>query len=344
MTEKKKSKHSAHKSGGTHHEHHSGSRRKKESGPNYVFGIVVFLILVAVVAGIIWLSSKSGEQRIAGQLEVAAVVNGEKITMSYLDERYDMIHPAYRNFITKGRLLNETIIGEVLFLQAADAAGIVVSDEDLAEEIDMVILQAGITEEDFEAKLAQQNMSREVFEEIYQKQIIMMRLLDQEVFADIQVDESDIQKAYDEKIHAMHILVESESEAYDIIEELKKSTLSSIVGDFQDLAEERSTDPSAAGNGGDLGEFGRGVMVPAFEKAAFALEEYAFTAEPVMTQFGYHIILRVPKESSFEEEYAQIEEALLTQAKAAAVPGYLAELRENAEIEVFYEDESLAAE
>jgi parvulin-like peptidyl-prolyl isomerase len=88
-----------------------------------------------------------------------------------------------------------------------------------------------------------------------------------------------------EKIHCKHILVGSRPEAQDILEMLKDGA------QFEAIARERSTCPSAA-RGGDLGEFGRGVMVKSFETAAFNLKVGEISA-PVQTQFGWHIIKRV---------------------------------------------------
>jgi parvulin-like peptidyl-prolyl isomerase len=88
-----------------------------------------------------------------------------------------------------------------------------------------------------------------------------------------------------EKIRASHILVEKFSEAQQIIERLKKGE------DFAKLAMEKSLDGSRR-RGGDLGEFGHGVMIREFEKAAFALQKGQITEQPVKTEFGYHIIKR----------------------------------------------------
>lgn len=85
-------------------------------------------------------------------------------------------------------------------------------------------------------------------------------------------------------ITASHILVEKEYEAEDVIKKLKEGN------SFESLAKAYSKCPSSA-DGGDLGSFGKGMMVEAFEKAAFALQVGEVSA-PVRTQFGYHIIKR----------------------------------------------------
>jgi parvulin-like peptidyl-prolyl isomerase len=84
------------------------------------------------------------------------------------------------------------------------------------------------------------------------------------------------------KVKASHILVEKQSQALKVLEELKSGA------DFRELAKKYSTCPSGK-KGGDLGQFGRGQMVREFEQAVFALKT-GQVSEPVKTRFGYHII------------------------------------------------------
>ena len=87
------------------------------------------------------------------------------------------------------------------------------------------------------------------------------------------------------KVRASHILVEKQSQALKVLEELKAGA------DFGGLAKKYSTCPSGK-RGGDLGQFGRGQMVREFEQAAFALKPGQVAEQPIKTQFGYHIIKR----------------------------------------------------
>ena len=84
------------------------------------------------------------------------------------------------------------------------------------------------------------------------------------------------------EVRASHILVKTEQEALDLYNEIKNGA------SFADLAAENSMCPSGR-NGGDLGFFGKGMMVKPFEDAAFALKEGEIS-EPVETQFGWHLI------------------------------------------------------
>ncbi len=89
-----------------------------------------------------------------------------------------------------------------------------------------------------------------------------------------------------DKIKCFHILVKKQSEAVEILERLRKGE------SFANLAREFSIDKGSAKRGGDLGVFGRGMMVKPFEEAAFKLKKGEMTQEPVKTEFGYHIIKR----------------------------------------------------
>ena len=89
-----------------------------------------------------------------------------------------------------------------------------------------------------------------------------------------------------DKIKCYHILVKKQSEAIMILERLKKGE------SFSKLAKELSIDKASAKRGGDLGLFGRGMMVKPFEEAAFKLNKGEMTQEPIKTEFGYHIIKR----------------------------------------------------
>jgi peptidyl-prolyl cis-trans isomerase C len=89
-----------------------------------------------------------------------------------------------------------------------------------------------------------------------------------------------------DKIKCSHILVKKQNEALSIVERLKKGE------SFDKLAKELSIDRGSGKRGGDLGFFGRGIMVKPFEVASFKLEKNEIS-EPVKTEFGYHIIKRV---------------------------------------------------
>ncbi len=129
------------------------------------------------------------------------------------------------------------------------------------------------------------------------------------------------------EIRARHIIVESEEEAAAIIAQLDEG------GDFEELAREHSQDGAAA-QGGDLGYFARGQMVPEFEEAAFALEVGAYSSEPVETQFGWHVIQLVDRRTqtppSFDQVRAQLRSLMLRELYFDTVSN----LREAAAIEI----------
>jgi peptidyl-prolyl cis-trans isomerase C len=150
------------------------------------------------------------------------------------------------------------------------------------------------------------------------------------------ITEEDVRARYDKEIaatpsenelKASHILVETEEEAVAIIAELEGGA------DFAELAKEKSTGPSGP-NGGDLGYFTKGRMVPEFEAAVFALDVGSFTKEPVKTQFGYHVIksddLRPVQPPPFEQVQGQIRNVVLREQYF----NLLQSLREEADIKI----------
>jgi peptidyl-prolyl cis-trans isomerase C len=114
-----------------------------------------------------------------------------------------------------------------------------------------------------------------------------------------------------EEVHARHILVETKEEADAVEAELAAGK------PFEVLAMEKTTDPSGKQNGGDLGFFAKGQMVPEFETAAFALEPGKIS-EPIQSQFGWHIIKleekRMTSPASFQQMMSQLGQAAMAKA------------------------------
>ena len=115
-------------------------------------------------------------------------------------------------------------------------------------------------------------------------------------------DENKGQFTTEESVNASHILVKSEEEAKKILADINEGKIS-----FEDAAKEFSSCPSKD-NGGNLGDFGKGQMVPEFDSAVFAMAEGEISAEPVKTQFGYHLIKLVKKNEAKPMEYSEVKE------------------------------------
>lgn len=106
-----------------------------------------------------------------------------------------------------------------------------------------------------------------------------------------------------EELHARHILVKTKEEADGVIKELDGGA------DFLTLAKSHSSGPSGP-DGGDLGFFGPGQMVPAFEKAAYALGLGKYTETPVETQFGWHVIQVLEKRPQPQPAFDQVKDQI----------------------------------
>ena len=131
----------------------------------------------------------------------------------------------------------------------------------------------------------------------------------------------------EEEVKARHILLKSEDEAKEVIKELEGGA------DFVELAKTKSTGPSAS-EGGDLGYFRKGRMVPAFEEAAFGLKAGEFTKEPIKSEFGWHVIQvedrREAEPPKLEQVAPQIRQVLLREKYAALLDA----ARSEVEVEV----------
>jgi peptidyl-prolyl cis-trans isomerase C len=139
-------------------------------------------------------------------------------------------------------------------------------------------------------------------------------------------DEAVKQMASQQEVRARHILVPSEAEANAVLVEIQKGT------DFAELAKQKSKDPGAAAQGGDLGYFTKDQMVPEFAEVAFKLDK-GKVSEPVKTQFGWHIIKVEDKRSKPVPEFDKVKDQVETFVVRKAQSEYIAKLRAGAKIE-----------
>lgn len=130
-----------------------------------------------------------------------------------------------------------------------------------------------------------------------------------------------------DEIRASHILVPTEEEANAVKTQLDEGA------DFATLAKEKSIDPGAA-NGGDLGFFGKGMMVAPFEAAAFALSDVGQVSAPVQSQFGWHVIRLEEKRQSTPPAFEQVAGQLQQQVLMSTFDETVARLMEGVEIDI----------
>jgi peptidyl-prolyl cis-trans isomerase C len=128
-----------------------------------------------------------------------------------------------------------------------------------------------------------------------------------------------------EEVRARHILVETEDEAKNLLEQIKGGA------DFATLAKEKSKDPGAA-EGGDLGYFTKDQMVPEFAEVAFKMYPGQLS-NPVKTQFGWHIIKLEDKRTKQPPEFDKVKEQIETFLARKAQTEFIAKLRQTAKIE-----------
>lgn len=128
---------------------------------------------------------------------------------------------------------------------------------------------------------------------------------------------------------ARHILVAKEADAKDIIAKLKKNPKS-----FESLAKEKSTDPGSKNKGGDLGWFDPRGMVPEFGAAVAKLNKGQFTAEPVKSQFGFHVIMLEDSRATSIPPLEQVKPMLQQQLQQKNLKKLYDDLKAKAKIEI----------
>ena len=127
-----------------------------------------------------------------------------------------------------------------------------------------------------------------------------------------------------EEMSAAHILLKTEKEAQDVIQQLQKGA------DFAELANKVSENKGL--EGGDLGYFSRELMVPEFSEAAFAMKEGEISKKPVKTQFGYHVIKAGPRRLAEPPTFEDIEQELMQMQAAQSIEETMQKLRKKAKI------------
>ena len=147
--------------------------------------------------------------------------------------------------------------------------------------------------------------------------------------ADTKAAYEQYKKAYGEKeFSARHILVKTEAEAKEIIAQLNKG------GDFAKIAKEKSLDPGSKEKGGDLGWFSPAPMVKPFSDAVAVLPKGAVSANPVQTQFGWHVIKLVDTRASQPLTYDKVKEGLQKNLQQRNLEKMMADLRSKAKIDI----------
>ncbi|RKX45498.1 MAG: hypothetical protein DRP64_04625 [Verrucomicrobia bacterium] len=288
-------------------------------------------------------------------------VNGEEITRGQIQEvmaeamqRIGGQVPPQQLQQMQAQMYNnvrEQLITKKLMDAAIADANVVVTEEDLAAAMDEI--RASVPPgQDLEAALAASGTTLDKLTENVKEQLATRKFLESKTEGIADATEAEAKEFYDsnpdrfkkpEGVTASHILIKFDETDTDETKAEKKAQLEAIRADiiaetitFQDAAATNSHCPSSA-QGGSLGTFGKGQMVPEFEEAAFT-QEIDEVGDVIETQFGYHIIKVTERQEEgvvdFEEAKEQIMGFLSSQKKQEAVATFIKSLRDSATIEM----------
>jgi len=328
-----------------------------------VLSIVMILTLLVAFP----VAAQEAETTESDQPEVAAVVNGEDISMQELDQysgTQNLIMSLYRSNPEFTQVLLQTeagqnvieefqkvkldqLITEKLLAQEADSRGIELSEEEQTEifnkQLEGIKQQNDMNDEQLEQTLQQQGIEsidayKERFFELNKDSLIINKL-QETVMGEAEVTEEEIKTYYEEnksefevqeQVQASHILLEDEKTAQEVLTELENGA------EFTELAKEYSTGPSAE-DGGSLGYVSKDQNIAqGFKDALFKLEVDSIS-DVVETQYGFHIIKVSDKREagtkSYEEVKDQIKQQLTNQKGQSIWEQFVRELRDEAQIE-----------
>lgn len=279
-----------------------------------------------------------------GDPTVAATVNGEDIPIAEVERRFEAVaaNPQFASQVeededgeftaqVQASLLSD-LIESAIVRQGAEERGLEITDADVETRTQEIVDQMG--QDQFDDFIEQSGMSAEDVEQQI-RDLVRRERLQEELAADVEVDDEDVAAFYEEnresryeRASARHILVETEEEAQEVLDRLEAGE------DFAEVAQDVSTDTGSAERGGELGEFGRGQMVPAFDEAVFNAEVGEIVG-PVETDFGFHVIEVTDRVSQELDDVAgDIREELAQREQTTRMEDWLAERVREAEVEV----------
>jgi peptidyl-prolyl cis-trans isomerase C len=292
--------------------------------------------------------------------EVVARVNGVDITRKELDTAvqafsYQMArqghHVSPEETATLQQSVLEQLIGRQLVLQQGHKQIPADVDKKVQEQIDQAKASKGGYVE-FKKALADGGVTVEQFTHEVRDGIIIHETIQSLIDKRVKISPEDARAFYDgnpdqfkqpELVRASHILISCSPDATDEVKKGKRAeidaALSLIKGGekFADVAKKVSEDPGSAQNGGDLGYFPRGRMVPEFDTAVFSMKTNEISGV-ITTQFGYHILQVTGRKPAQITPFDQVKEQLadyLKQRKGGEVTrAYVTELRSSAKVEV----------
>jgi len=290
--------------------------------------------------------------------DVVARVNGEAIDRAALEEAVSEVEaragqpmPADQRDRVLRAVLDQ-LIGYRLLVQETAARKTAVPDADVEARIGQIRSQFP-SEEIFQQQLQQRKMTLEQLRVDTRASLQITALLQAELDAKTAVTPEQVNDFYvknpaafqqGERVKASHILVRVQANADPAEREKARAKAAGLLADvkagkdFAALAKQYSDDPGSGAQGGDLGYFQRGQMVPPFEQAAFALA-VGQTSDLVTSDFGFHIIRVTDKQpgrtQTLDEVRAEIEQYLLGQNREQQTRLFVEGLKAKGKVEIY---------
>lgn len=296
--------------------------------------------------------------------DIVVTVDGENITHGEIMQGVQMNMMQMSRKVPQQQLaqmtgqiyknVSDTLVANILLTKAAEKSSLTVNDDELAKEISTI--EANAPEgSSLTNALAENNIDFNDWKKDLRKQLLVRKLVEEKTADITEATAPEVAKFYEENIDsfkvpenvtASHILIAFTPEDTDATKAQKKKDIEKIRadilagGDFAEIASKVSDCPSKK-QGGSLGTFGRGQMVPEFETAAFS-QDIGAVGDVIETQFGYHIIkVTAHKQAGVRplaEVKDQLQQYLTGKKKQEVLLAYIDELKAKADIKAHMPD------
>ncbi len=315
--------------------------------------VAVLVLMIVIIAALFAGCGSEDEETVESSL--IAEVNGQEISLDEFNKNFTIFEKNYTQLYGE-QIWSQEIQGKTITQIAKEQ----IMEKMITEELIRQHMVEQNTELDvdgidktygeFEKELENSEEMKafyeenEIGEDFIKKQLEMeeyLSIFKQQTLEKLGIDQMRLEEIYDEyvvNVRASHILVETEEALEEVQAKLVEGS------EFEELAKEYSIDTYSAANGGDLGYFARGAMVPEFEKAAFSLP-LGVVGDPVKSDYGYHLIkvedrktLSDLKSEMSEEELEMEKEAIRNNLMETKIVEEIDVLVEAAEIKRYAEN------
>ena len=218
------------------HKHHASEKKqdllkqhRHKKGKDLTALILGILAILAIVVSIIYFMPESKQEE---EELIVATVNGEKITAQDIESQWNILPDEFKAQVTRDIILEQTI-EKALLLQDAQSKGIIVSDKEANDFVDELLQEAGFSRSYLESQLKERDMTMDDIVAMYKEQLIVITLINQTIFPNIQVSEEELEQFYQSNKEAIGTSLEESREQLILV--LKTNKQAGAIQEYVEM-------------------------------------------------------------------------------------------------------------